>query len=411
MATKLALALAAASLLSAPVFGQDAPSLADIARKARAEKKSGAPSSATASTTSEAKEPGPSPAVSAASSSASASPSGTTAFSRDLNPKLDSDIEGIPKFQAAIRELVDQEKFESIDQLATEMRSTRARFAGGFWKLHLLQAALGEPADGPEADEAEWSRHFRRLNKWIVQRPNSISARTALAVSYVVYAGKARGGGYADSVTEEGWKLFSERAAKARSVLEEAAAHQLKDPEWFLDMMVVARAEQWDMEEQTALFEKAACFEPDYYYYYRFQAESLLPKWEGEPGEMARWAEAQATRIGGKKGDVIYYEIATYLNCACDSDRNLNGMSWDRIRRGYAAVEQQYGPALLALNQYAYMAVMANDAASAQKTFERIGDNWSQETWHNRKFFDDCRAWAKNTRAAAGNAADNVPAR
>jgi len=395
MAKKLAVVIAGLCFLGTPLFAQDAPSLADAARKARAEK-NGTPSVSSQ----------PSPAVDDATASPSSDrPSAVaarTGVKPDLNPRRDTDPDAAKKYDAAIRELFDREDFDAIDRLADEYRASKARFAGGFWKLHLMQSALDRPAAGllTGASDSEWQKHLRRVTKWVEQKPNSISARTALAGSYLHYGWEARGGGYADTVSDEGWRLFGERAAKARNVLEDALGHNLKDPELLLTLMLTARAEQWEPDQQMALFERAVAFEPDYYYYYRLEAENLLPKWEGEPGEMARWADAQANRIGGKKGDSIYYEIATYLNCACDSDRNLNGMSWDRIKRGYAAVEQQYGPALDALNQLAYMAVMVNDSASARIIFQRIGDNWSKETWHNKKYFDDCRAWAKNADAS-----------
>ena len=313
----------------------------------------------------------------------------------DFNPKLDKDIDGIPKYQAAVRELLKQEKFDALDQIATEYRASRARFPGGFWKLHTFQDALSEPAGGDQAREAEWLGLLQRLNKWVALRPNSISARTALAAFYLAYGWNARGGDHPGTITEDGGKLFVQRVAKARSVAEDALAHQLKDPELLLTLMRTAQSEEREMDDQMALFETAVAFEPDYYYFYRVIAGSLQPKWGGEPGEMAQWAEQEAKRIGGQKGDVIYYEIATFVNCQCDADRGLNGMSWEWIQRGYGAVEHQYGPALETLNQFAYMAAMANDPTTANAAFDRIGENWFRETWRNRNSFDGYRIWAK----------------
>jgi hypothetical protein len=45
----------------------------------------------------------------------------------------------------------------------------------------------------------------------------------ALALAYLDYASDARGTGYANTVSETGWKLFSERTAEARRILKEAS--------------------------------------------------------------------------------------------------------------------------------------------------------------------------------------------
>ncbi len=52
--------------------------------------------------------------------------------------------------------------------------------------------------------------------------PDSITARVALAGSWVGYAADARGDGYADTVSQENWKLFKERVANAHNELIEA---------------------------------------------------------------------------------------------------------------------------------------------------------------------------------------------
>jgi hypothetical protein len=109
---------------------------------------------------------------------------------------------------------------------------------------------------------------------------------------------------------------------------------------------------------------------------------------------MASFAGRIADRLGGKKGDAIYYQIATYLNCACDADRKLNGMSWPRIKRGYEALEELYGRSVLNLNEMCYMASMSGDQVYAQKLFVDIGEHWYEYIWHTKKVFDDARTYA-----------------
>jgi hypothetical protein len=394
---KLPAILLALSFAISLGYGQDAPSLGDMARRLRADKdKTAAPATIS---------PKPN---SAAATSANVPPTKAQnwvmadqqpAASGQYAPyatREEFNLHFLDRYKQGISALFVQEKFETLDQMAATARSTKARLPGGFWTEHLIYSDLMGPDAGTyDASESDWTTHLARLQRWVTQRPDSITARVALAAAQLQYAWRARGGGYADKVTEDGWRDFQKRAEAAAKILMDASALPAKCPEWYLAMQLTARALGQSKEVQTAIFEKAIAFEPDYQYFYRTQAEMLMPKWEGEEGEMAAFAAQAADRIGGKKGDMIYYQIAAVLNCGCDNDRKLNGMSWPRIKRGYVAVEEQHGEFVGNLNAMAYMAGMAGDMAYADETFKRIGEGWDEALWHKKENFQMVRQWAQ----------------
>lgn len=359
------------------ICGQE--SLGDIARKLKAQK-SGAQPAPTNTAPATAPQPSAPPAAAAVATAAPAP-------IPDLNPNVATDVLGLDKYEAAIRQMLEQEKFAEIDRMAHEARTTKARFPGGYWKVHTIYLALAQPLAGINASEAEWTQHLAHLERWKQQFSNSITARIALAESYNNYGWKARGGDYADQVSDEGWRLLAERAQKAREILEDAKTLPEKCPEWFAAMITVARTEEWEADRLGALFQQAASFEPDYYYYYRMMADSLLPKWGGEEGDAARFAGSVADHIGGKKGDLTYYEIATTIICACDNEKGLNGMSWPRIKSGYQALTELYGTSMGHLNQMAMMAFRASEFDYSSSLFEQIGDNWDKDIWPSRANF------------------------
>jgi hypothetical protein len=389
---KLPVSLLALVFAIAPLYGQDAPALGDIARRLRAGKdKAAAPRAHSAGTAT--------PIVPSTNVQNPVIADKQPAASGQYAPyatREEFNLHFLDRYEEGIRVLFEQEKFETLDQMAATARSTRARLPGGFWTLHIVYVPLMRPADGTyDTSESDWITHLARLQRWVAQRPDSITARVALGAAQLQYAWRARGGGYADKVTEEGWKSFQERAEVAAKTLMDASALPAKCPEWYVAMQLTARALGQSKEIQTAIFEKAIAFEPDYHYFYRAQAELLMPKWEGEEGEMAAFAEQAADRIGGKKGDMIYYQIATFLNCGCDNDRKLNGMAWPRIKRGYIDVEEQYGESIGNLNAMAYMAGMGGDTSYAEEMFQRIGEGWDQKLWHQKENFQTMRQWAK----------------
>jgi hypothetical protein len=390
MIRQSSLALFGLILATSLAAGQETQSLGDIARTLKAQKQAARNADGSSSSSKPAAAPAgntgaaiPQPAAAAGN----AATSSEVEIVPDLNPNVATDVHGTEKYQAAIRQLFQQEKFTEIDRIAAEARTTKARFAGGYWKVHTIYLALDEPGTKTKAGEAEWTQHLARLEKWKEQFPNSITARIALAESYNSYGWKARGGSFADQVTDEGWQLLAERAHKGQAILEEAEALPEKCPEWYAAMIEIARSESWEQDQLQALFQKAVAFEPDYYYYYRMLADSLLPKWGGEEGEAARFAAAVSDRIGGKKGDLIYFEIATTLVCACDNVHGLNGLSWPRIKAGYSALQELYGASILHLNEIAMMAFRAADFDYATVTFNEIGDNWDKGVWPTRDAF------------------------
>jgi hypothetical protein len=367
---KLLLVLVMLAFGGSLLYCQDAPSLGEIARRKRAGKNSQSP------TVAQAAQPG---------SSSEVTPTGPTLTTP------------ITRYEDSIRTLLEQEKFETLDSMADSARSTKSRLAGGFWTLHTIYRPLGDLPKGRDSD-AEWMAQIDRLKRWVAQRPQSITARVALGSTYIGYAWKARSEESADKVTEEGWKLFHQRADMAAQTLIDAYSLPTKCPEWFLTMQFVAEAQERSREAKAAIFEKAVAFEPDYQYFYRVEARSLLPEWDGEDdSEMDAFATRMADRLGGKKGDMLYYQIAANVICVCKGEPKLRGMSWPRIKSGYAAVDELYGPSLENMNKVARLAGVAGDADYADDLFARIGDSWDPAAWSQKRNFELVRDWARAT--------------
>src|SRR5205814_10318239 len=83
-----------------------------------------------------------------------------------------------------------------------------------------------------------WQVHDRIHQDWIAQFPTSITARVAYADFFTDYAWHARGTGFADKVTKEGWQRFRERIELARNTVGETRELTGKEPN---SMAVVVR--------------------------------------------------------------------------------------------------------------------------------------------------------------------------
>lgn len=292
------------------------------------------------------------------------------------------------------RGLFETRSWTELDSLADRLRSQRLRFQGGGWQLHVLYTVLSTVNSQPETDTA-WKAQIAALQEWIRRAPLSPTPRIALADTYEKFAWKARGGDVADKVSDEGWKLFGERLKEASEVLEQAEQISRGDPEWYNAMLMVTAARDWNRSEADALVDESLRREPGYFYIVRAQANSLLPKWYGEPGDTERFVAKIADRIGGEEGDATYFFVAEAIltepaNCSLCSPPP---MSWARIRRGYAAIERLYGTNNFEKNAYALIALQAGDRETARSTLEKIGENWDPEVWGSRALFESGRVF------------------
>src|SRR5882757_7674477 len=165
-----------------------------------------------------------------------------------FNGDFSVDIHAFQNFTGTAARILNEEKFVELDCLAGHARSGKERLPGGLWKIHLLYLGLRQPVPYPvHATQEDWTDLLQRLQSWAKARPESITARVALALAYLDYASDARGSGYANTVGESGWKLFGERTAEARRILEEASKLAAKCPEWYVAMQMVSVNQGWSV--------------------------------------------------------------------------------------------------------------------------------------------------------------------
>ena len=304
-------------------------------------------------------------------------------------------IGAITNYQVAVRQDLVQGKYEKLEKLAAELRRTKARFPGGAWKLNKFYQGLSRPTEG-KSSEQEWITHLPHLQKWVAAYPKSITARVALGSAYTEYAWSARGSGYSDTVSEEGWRLYRERLVMARKTLEDARQLPEKCPHWYAAMETIAMGQAWEREDFEKVFEEAIAFEPQYHYLYTHKANYLLPRWHGEPGDVEKFADEMAARQGSEFGPILYFliveEVAPRYKSKLFSETTF---SWSRTKSGFQDLEKQFGMSAVHLNAFCRIAGWAGDRKTAVEMLDRISDRWDPAEWGTQKNFDDFKAWAK----------------
>lgn len=297
-------------------------------------------------------------------------------------------------FGTRVRTQLEQENFLVLDSVAAAERAGRTRFSGGGWKLYGFYSAVESPKVKPPATEGEWADTLDRLKRWAAQRPESVTAHVALGYAYLNYAWQARGQGDAASVTAEGGRLMQERLKLAETELQRAEG---KCPEWYYVMLQVGRLKGWEAEDLTNFLQRAITFEPEFYYSYQEVARGLMPKWRGKAGDVEKFAEDSANKVGGQAGDILYWQITQSIIGDRDLGNIVQHLSWSRAMVGHQALVAQYGVTSVRQNQLAQMAARFGDYMVTDETMTQIGDHWDPSTWGTKEYFDKVKTWARNS--------------
>lgn len=233
----------------------------------------------------------------------------------------------------------------------------------------VAEAKLDDPANAPA--NAAASPPTSRYRRWQAAFPASPIRPVAEAAAWTDYAWQARGSGWSHTVTDEGWNRFAERLATARRLLETAPSPS-PCPHHAAALQSVALGQSWSPEEYEALFERAVQTHPTYLTYYFRKARWLLPRWHGKPGELERWAAAEARSGRAGAGRSIYARIhwaeSYYLDDDIRWDTRAGGFDWELTRQAFddllAATPGSYWNRVA----YARFAWLARD----RDTFRRI---------------------------------------
>ncbi len=301
-------------------------------------------------------------------------------------------VDEVTPFKAAVVQKLDDKQFGELEKLEQELRSSKARFAGGDWKVfHFYEALSAGHVIESAPIESDWMNVIAVLKAWQAQSPKSPVPALLLADAFTSYAWFARGTGKPETVKEGQWSLFKDRLNQGAFYLN--ASRRLSgdtNPQWHTTALTIARGLEWPRDRVDTLVKESFAVEPLYQHTYSAMAMYLLPRWFGNPGDWEQFAVETAERIGGQEGSAVYSHIAlrvssVYGNGAFFSD---NDVKWRKLQWSFADREKLYGAGVQSLNAMCRLAEGAKDYETARAFLKRIGESWDQSVWRTRQNFD-----------------------
>jgi hypothetical protein len=287
-----------------------------------------------------------------------------------------------------------QEKFDALDKLADEYRTTESRSSSGLWMLTHFYAGIGVVKNQSQ-EEKYWADIESKALRWAASNPNSPAAYNVYADFLVGHGWKFRGSALAYQVRKENWKPFYKQLSKARKYLLKKKRIASADPKWYETMLIIARAEGWDRKQFDELVAEAVSKHPYFYQIYFSALGYLVPTWHGDKGEIEKFANFAVEQTKDKEGMGIYariywYASQTYYN----ADLFASDIDWDKMKRGIDDVLARY-PDQWNINNFAYFSCLSADK---QKTFELIGKITAPPIYHvwgnsAYNYYERCKAW------------------
>jgi hypothetical protein len=207
--------------------------------------------------------------------------------------------------------------------------------------------------------------------------PNNAQALTVKAQGYIYAAWQARGGGWANNVTPEGWKGFSDDLRIADESLRRAWELDPGDPDAPIKMLTVALGEDWPRAEVDKWFQRAMAADPDNKEAVHSMLWYLQPKWHGSYPEMVEFGK-QCFETRNWKNDIAFELATVHSNIAneCPDPEWYyhHDAVWADISAVYTAYLDLYPNNNYARSGKARYACLCGQWKEANKLFKELGD-------------------------------------
>jgi DNA/RNA endonuclease YhcR with UshA esterase domain len=285
-----------------------------------------------------------------------------------------------------LEKLLREGKYEELEKIAAAWRKPEARMLDGRWNLFVFYNSLASPTESTDEGFAEARR---KLEDWRAKRPQAIEPVILLADLERAYAWHARGGGWAHTVTDEGWRLMGERLDKAKSLLDSVYDRRLECPQWVNTMQSVALGQGWPDDKVKSMLDEAIAAWPEYWLYYFSEARRLLPRWGGSPGEWEKFSRSFPGDLGKElSARIPWAQQWAYWNLFRDTD-----IPWSQMKEGFERMVQRYPESTRTKSAFAVFAGMADDRETCKRLLDELGDKVNMEFWISWQNVELAKAW------------------
>jgi tetratricopeptide (TPR) repeat protein len=286
--------------------------------------------------------------------------------------------------------MLQKKNFETLEKHLRTLLREKKKDKDGYSLLSQAYRKLCEQPDVKHNFD-KWINYFK---DWLNHNSSSHFANACMGDLYIDYAWHARGSGWGSTVTKKGDRLFRERLLVAREYLEKAYSLDPADPIVPAMLITVAMGLGSKYEEVEKQFQRAVRADRSEYTAYSSKLNYLMPKWYGSRDWMLLFAgEAVKSASPNSLIPLVMVEahMEMYRRSNDKSSYFKNVYVWKEMKEVYLTLLKAFPESKRIHNLYAVTAYLAGEHQIAQEELKVIGDEWSEEAWGDKEYFEKVR--------------------
>lgn len=150
--------------------------------------------------------------------------------------------------------------------------------------------------------------------------------------------------GCARSVRKDDWKPFKDKIEAARQYLLDYDHFKNVDPYWYESMLIIAKAQSWNMDQFYLLLDEALSAHSHFYDIYFSAIDYLQPRCHGSAEEIEKFATYAAKKYRSHEGNGMYARVYWYAS-QLEYGFSLFSKSivrWEQMKLGIDDVIKKY---------------------------------------------------------------------
>jgi len=280
-------------------------------------------------------------------------------------------------------------KFEKLDRMYDDFLANGGlRRTDGGWMLESFQSLFGDRCHTMDDAAAR-----AELAKWAAARPDSKLRPVVEVMTLQCQAWKARGGGYADVVPDEAFKIFREKLRQGAKMLGETEAAGKDSPLWWWAGLIIAGSSGMPAAQFDQMIAEATRRFPSYQPLYYTRVNYHLPQWGGNFGAVEDFAQRAAAATADKEGQAMYAWIYTDLGYKVPDLFNDSEVSWPKLKKAFEDLNARY-PDEWNKNLFATFACRARDKETTGRLLVELGTKAKLGAYSNGITTEGCRRFA-----------------
>lgn len=277
-------------------------------------------------------------------------------------------------------------EFDLIEDYFNKSDQSNAKINGShsicFWIMNGLDSPL--PIHLQTDSSFQWNEMKAQHLKWIAKKPNSFCAYLAYANFCSNLGAEARGTGYANTVTDEGWKKLHQYGMESLNYCKVAVELNPKNIWGYSAWLDLFYHGILSAEEEELIYQQAIKIDPLNYSIAAKHVSHLLEKWGGSYQQSHVFFESYIESCPQEIQD-IQYSLLVYATSdeAQILEQVRDGiLSWDRVKKGFRQRHERYGTSPHMARKYANMAWHFWDRDFANEIDPMIQGRYASEVFN-----------------------------